>query len=205
MNLANVKLSNAELSLACDANIILTKNRIIEKLYLLFGELSTQLPQQAVTRRHSLSPEIYVQSAKIYKGEKYVELPYVLLDYPRCFKREDVLAVRHFFWWGNFFSVTLHLAGKYAEQYGETILKNLYRQENEPWFICVNEDQWQHHFEQDNFMEVHNSKYDEQLLLLKKNNFIKVAQRLPLQQWDDAFSFFMDTNEKIFNLLEDQR
>ena len=114
MNHANVKLSNAELSLACDANIILTKNRIIEKVYLLFGELYHQLQQQSFAKKQLPSPEIYIPAAKIYKGEKYRELPYVLLDYPRCFRKEDVLPLRHFFWWGTF--LALHSISRVCTQ-----------------------------------------------------------------------------------------
>ena len=53
-----------------------------------------------------------VQSTpKIAKGENYLQLPYVLLDYPRCFDKENIFAIRTMFWWGNFFSITLHLSG----------------------------------------------------------------------------------------------
>ena len=37
---ANVKLSQSELQLVCDEQFILTKNNIINKVYLLFGTLS---------------------------------------------------------------------------------------------------------------------------------------------------------------------
>ncbi len=35
-----------------------------------------------------------------------------MLDYPRAFGRDSIFACRTFFWWGRFFSLTLHLAGR---------------------------------------------------------------------------------------------
>ena len=125
------------------------------------------------------SPEIYIPAAKIYKGEKYRELPYVLLDYPRCFRKEDVLPYGTFFLVGELFSITLHLAGMYAEQHGVTVLENLQRQQNSSWFICVNKDQWQHHFEQDNFVEVHRVPYEEQVRQVKNTSFLKLLNMYP--------------------------
>ena len=55
-------------------------------------------------------------SAKISKGEN-MGLPWVMLDYPRLFGQEDVLAIRTMFWWGHCFSVTLHLKGRYYGAY----------------------------------------------------------------------------------------
>ena len=64
-------------------------------------------------------------SPKISKGENYRGLPYVMLDYPRLFGREEVLAIRTFFWWGHGFSVTLHLKGGYRERISAGIATTL--------------------------------------------------------------------------------
>ena len=108
---ANVKLSKNELALVTDASVILTKNNIIAKVYRLFGMLSDEWRNYAVERKGILPAEIFAVGPKIYKGEQYLGLPYVMLDYPRVYTHAHVVAVRGFFWWGNFFSITLHVSG----------------------------------------------------------------------------------------------
>ena len=60
---------------------------------------------------------------KISKGEKYKGLPWVMLDYPRIFGKEDIMAIGTRFWWGHYFSVTLHLKGGYLRTYLPVILR----------------------------------------------------------------------------------
>ena len=60
-------------------------------------------------------PEAVIQSSpKITRGENYQLLPYVILDYPRCFQKEQVFAIRTMFWWGKGISITLHVSGNVA-------------------------------------------------------------------------------------------
>src|SRR5450755_2986522 len=129
------ELSAEELALVADAGWIMTKNAIIAKVLVLFGELSGNLQEQwkaagweqhlagkeagmamkdtGMLMREAGMPikEILETPPRISKGENYKGLPWVVLDYPRAFGRLDVLAVRTLFWWGNYFSVTLHLKG----------------------------------------------------------------------------------------------
>jgi len=116
---ANVSLSAFEKQLVTDAGWILTKNKIIQKVLVLFGELNKAWLNNSILWQ--LPAALTEIPAKISRGENYEGLPYVMLDYPRCFGKEDVCAVRTFFWWGNFFSITLHLKGKYKLQIEQSI------------------------------------------------------------------------------------
>src|SRR4030095_16684233 len=152
MALANVKLSEAELMLVCDEQIILTKNIIIDKVYQLFGGLNNHFITRVKNAETIFPLEVLTWSPKIYKGEQYGNLPYVMLDYPRYFVKDEAFAIRCLFWWGKFFSITLHLAGKFTQMHSSTILNSLRKKENSPWYICINKDPWQHHFETDNYL-----------------------------------------------------
>src|ERR1700712_1654938 len=116
-----IQLSAEEKQLVSNSDWILTKHRIIEKVYHLFGSLSDQMQLYLQERKAHIPVEALQLSPKISKGEQYEALPYVVLDYPRFFSKEDVLAVRSFFWWGNYFSITLHLKGKFYQQYYKKI------------------------------------------------------------------------------------
>ncbi len=121
MDTSKIQLSADEMQLVSNSDWILTKHRIIEKVYLLFGHLSAQMQVYLAERKEDLPAALFLQSPKISRGEQYEALPYVVLDYPRVFSKEDVFAVRSFFWWGHYFSITLHLKGKFRLQYQQAI------------------------------------------------------------------------------------
>jgi hypothetical protein len=184
--MANVKLSKHELELVTNAELILTKNRIIQKVYDLFGELSEVYPELS----KDLDPGLLRTSPKIAKGENYLGLPWVMLDYPRNFSQTDVFAIRSFFWWGKFFSITLQLQGRYQQQFASTI-----QQLDSGWLLCIGSDAWQHHFEPDNYAPFYQGQDLQQL------PFIKLAKKIPLQEWDNAFDFFTANFAGLMNML----
>lgn len=179
--MANVTLSYAEMKLVTNASFILTKNSIINKVYALFGELSNTFKN--IATQQYLPEEVLYTSPKIYRGENYEGLPWVMLDYPRYFKNEDFFAIRVFFWWGNFFSITLQLKGKYKTTF-QNSFSNI---GNDDWFLCLNENEWQHHFREDNYKPLALVSEIE----LNNLSFIKLAKKIPLTEWNNAEDFFL--------------
>ncbi len=200
---ANVKLSKKELLLVCDEQFILTKNHIISKVYELFGELNSQFVILQKNNSGFFPPAALAYSPKIYKGEQYKNLPYVLLDCPRLFNKEDVFAIRCFFWWGNFFSITLHVAGIYRETYCLPVFNAIQVTRDNGWHICVNENEWEHHFAADNYMSI--TAYlanDSNAQVFPEKRFFKIAKKIPLQDWDAAPDFFINTYAEIIEMLK---
>lgn len=105
--------SDAELQMACNQEVILTKNRIIEKVYDQFGAFGRNL-YDLLEPVQKVFPEETGVMPKISKGELYRGLPWVMLDYPRWFNHQKGhLAIRVMFWWGNYFVVQLQVSGIY--------------------------------------------------------------------------------------------
>ncbi|MBA4196161.1 MAG: hypothetical protein C0459_01275 [Chitinophaga sp.] len=187
--MANVKLSDAEMKLVTDASFILTKNNIINKVYALFGELSMAL--EHIAKEQNLPQEILSAGPKISRGENYEGLPWVMLDYPRCFKHEDFFAMRIFFWWGNFFSITLQLKGKYKFEFRNAVADIL----KDDWFVCINKDEWQHHFREDNYKPLHALTIEE----INALPFFKLAKKIPLGQWDNALLYLQENYHQLLS------
>jgi hypothetical protein len=192
---SKVSLSAFEQQLVSDANWILTKNGIIEKVYLLFGNLSEEYKQQPLLQQ--LSPEIVSTSPKIARGENYEGLPYVMLDYPRCFGKEDTFAIRTFFWWGNFFSITLQLKGKYLNQYAEAIQQNINKSGSENFWINVNDEEWQHHFRSDNMMRITTQQQN-----ISNKKILKLAVQCKFEEWDNAEAKLATSFQLLLELLQ---
>lgn len=199
MNPTKIKLSTTEFSLVTNPGFILTKNAVIEKVYALFGQMATVFVDELATNKW-LPKEILATNPKIAKGENYQGLPWVMLDYPRLFNKQDVFAVRVLFWWGNFISITLQLSGKYQQDYQQQIIQNLASSTTNNWQLCGNTDVWQHHFQPNNY-KAFSSFTNEELGNLP---FIKLAQKIPLQEWDDIDIFLIDNFKNLLQLLATQ-
>lgn len=122
MDESKIQLSEEEWQLVQNSAWILTKQAVIEKVYHLFGRLAHQ-SQAVLQSPHGLPAEALHHSPKISKGEQYRRMPWVVLDYPRFFSKEHVFAIRHFFWWGHYFSSTLQLKGRFQQALAPAILE----------------------------------------------------------------------------------
>lgn len=194
--MANVKLSARELELVNNAELILTKNNIINKVYTLFGELSCFYVDE-INRHTALSKEIVSIAPKISRGENYEGLPWVMLDYPRYFTVTDELAIRSYFWWGNFCSITLQISGRFQQEFQESLKKLHQSKDAEEWFLCCGDDKWQHHFREDNYKVISSFSAEE----IHQLPFIKLAKKIPLNQWDEIEIFMRNSFTTILNLL----
>lgn len=200
MDGTKLHFSKQELELYYDAGIILTKNAILNKLKLFLEEL--QLKQQEIIKKYiSFFPgEVLKISPKVSKGENYRGLPWLVLDYPRYFEPGNTFAIRTLFWWGNFFSTTLHLSGRYKKITEENIFsfREKYRTGN--LFICISEDQWQHHFEPGNFLPADEISKDE-IGKIKERAFLKLGKKVELGQPASVTDLLCRDYEEIIRML----
>ncbi len=192
---ANVSLSAFEQQLVTDAEWILTKNRIIEKVYVLFGSLSEQYRNHPPLQQ--LPADVLQAAPKISRGENYEGLPYVMLDYPRCFSKEHVLAIRTFFWWGNFFSITLQLKGMYLEQCRTTIQKQLQTETFNNAWINVSEEEWMHHFRDNNMQPLRKYATD-----LSEKKTLKIAFQHSFGEWNNAEALLKQSFQQLVQLIQ---
>lgn len=202
MNPTKIHLSEDELALVQNGQLLLTKNAIMDKAVEVMGELHGQLKGLLEELDMALPAEVMGSSGKISKGEKYEGLPWVMLDYPRVFGKEDVFAVRTMFWWGNFFSITLHLSGRYKKMYQPVLLKNRMLLQECNFYLCVSEDEWRHDFAATNYVSL--DRLDDQAVtnILSVTGFCKLSVRIPLQMWNLSMTLTHTMYRAIFDSLK---
>ena len=184
-NVSKLMLSAEEQQLVNNSHWILTKRIIIDKVNELLGYCSEN--QKAfIQKEKDWLPAAVIQSTpKIAKGENYLQLPYVLLDYPRCFDAENIFAVRTMFWWGNFFSITLHLSGSYKTMFQQNLISNISALPVNNFYICINKEEWQHHFEENNYVALNKLTKAQIQKIAVQQHFIKVAAKFSLHQCNE--------------------
>ncbi len=203
MSNAKVILSAHEQQLVTNYEWILTKNDIINKGKELLNDIQGGYKKILSELPFALPEELNIRGGKISKGENYKGLPYLLLDYPGYFEKENIFAFRTMFWWGRFFSVTLHLSGKYKQRYGSRIEKKIRENSYSDYFISIADDQWQHGFEADNYKAVNELAAADIGDNLRQNSFVKVACKLPVAQWNNAQEFCTNGFINLLKILQD--
>ena len=202
MDTAKIRLSPEEAALISRTDWILTKNNILQKVKQLLAGLQSR--QQLILQDcPGLHQQLVKSSPKISRGENYKGLPWLVLDHPRLFTKGSFLAIRTLFWWGNFFSTTLHASGKYKEKCVEKIISSFADLQEKKFFVCVSEDEWQHHFREDNYRSIEKMDLSEFEAIARQNSFIKLAKKISLEQWNDADTKLADTFIQLIKILED--
>lgn len=181
-----IHLSPFEIDLLNNSEWILTKNKIIKKAQRLLEEVQENILQHVKGPAINLPREVIAISPKISKGENYLGLPWLMLDFPRYFEKEKTFAIRTMFWWGNYFSTTLHLSGEYKRRYSEAIVQSYEALCQNEFYTCVHEDQWHHHFEKENYLPVKNFTADDFADHINKRTFIKLSCQLSFLEWNSA-------------------
>jgi hypothetical protein len=198
---SKLMLSAEELQLVTDTSFILTKHKIMDKANTLLGNLAEVFKAVILKNNNHLPAAVIASTPKIAKGENYLQLPYLMLDYPRCFDKENVFAIRTMFWWGNFFSCTLHLSGSYKTDFVQALQNNIGFMQSNNFYLCINNDKWQHHFETDNYLPANSLKKEEIKAIIAQHHFVKVAVKFKLHQWKDVPVLLEKSFTEVMELL----
>lgn len=198
---SKLMLSDEEQQLVNNPGWILTKRIIIDKVNNLLGYLAEN-QKEVIEKEKDWLPTAVVQSTpKIAKGENYLQLPYVLLDNPRCFEGDNIFTVRTMFWWGNFFSITLHVSGTYKNMFQQKIMENLVSAKQDI-FICIHENQWHHHFEADNYINAKLLSVNELTAIISTKQFVKLAVKFPLHEWNNVTALLDECFNEMIEMLK---
>ena len=168
-------------------------------MQLILGYLHEHFGQVVQEEKEFLPEVLQKPGGKITKGENYKGLPYLILDYPALYSKEDIFAVRTMFWWGNFFSISLHVSGKYWRS--QNIHRYLYHLKGKNFFICVNENEWEHHFEPDNYYAI-DELSQSQINTLRGKDFFKIAKKIELKDWDSVIIFMEASFKEIIEFVK---
>ncbi len=199
--MTKIQLSAEEMQLVRNSEWILTKHRIIEKVYVLFGSLSSQMQSYMQEREHLLPAQVLQLPPKISKGEQYEALPYVVLDYPRLFSKEDVFAIRSFFWWGNYFSITLHLKGKFLQLWHKRIGAAAAVKQLGDFYFSFSGNEFSFNLSGKNYFFT-NGKNHYPGNKTEEQSFLKISYKISFEQWDIAEQKLMQAFERFINLPE---
>ena len=180
MQQTKIQLLPAEMELVSSPDIILTKNAILQKIKLFLEGI--QVKQFDILNDYSsqLPAEILKISPKISRGENYKGLPWLVLDNPRYFQHNNIFAIRTMFWWGNFFSITLHLSGNNKTTFLKKISGNIPGLKENDFGVYAGNNEWEHDLDPNSYKKLSLLRTDELNHIASANNFLKLAIKFPI-------------------------
>ncbi|MBD0294977.1 MAG: hypothetical protein ICV84_07220 [Flavisolibacter sp.] len=203
MKEAKIQFSMAEAELMGNTEVILTKNSILFKIKTLFEALQNEMTMAVQQHSEWRTHPYFEMPPKISRGENYLGLPYLVLDYPRKFDSMNILAVRTMFWWGHFFSSTLQVAGTYKAELIDKIENAYTSLARRQYYIGINEDPWVHHFEEDNYRKIKELDKDTFLHYCRQYEYLKIAARWPLSDVHFVAEDLLDSWQVLVRLCID--
>lgn len=164
------------------ADWILTKNEILKKVGDLLTEWQRGYESVLTSQVPGLHEIIRPYAFKISKGENYLGLPWMVLDYPRLFSPEDILAIRTMFWWGRYVTLTLHVSGQWKKSTGEALIRAYPTLAREGFRIAIGDDPWIHDQEQGNTNLVSSYSPESFAEEIRGREFTKISRIYPIDQ-----------------------
>ena len=193
-----MQLTEKEILILQDKDFLLTKATVLEKITELLGHTREDLKRTVENSNFSFPDGTNLLNGKISKGENYKNLPYMVLDYPTLFAKNSTFAYRTMFWWGNFFSATLHLEGVALNYYRNSITTNLDRLLKKDVYIGVGVTPWQYHYNKDNYALLNDIHYD----FISNCKFLKLSKKIELKKWSEAPEFSTNFFKLLLSVLK---
>lgn len=173
-----VRLTQTEFNLMNNHEILFTKREVQSKLYQLLALTKIKIKESIGAKIPEFSLNMW-PSGKISKGENYKSLPYLMLDYPCSFSKQDIFAFRTMFYWGNFFSITLHLQGRYLDINRESLVGILPQLIKDELYISNGSAPWHYHYEPNNYILLSDSAHNK----IRSDSFIKISKKINLAEY----------------------
>ncbi|MBK7106751.1 MAG: hypothetical protein IPH62_15865 [Ignavibacteriae bacterium] len=177
----NILFTDFEKTIILDKDFLKAKTIIIDKIHIQLEETRKRISDIINQSNFKFEKLIDKKIGKIFKGENYLSLPYVVLDYPKLFSKENTFTFRTMFWWGNYFSSTLHLEGFYLEKYKEIIFDRQHLLKNKNIYFSVAKTPWEYHFNKSNYILIDKINLETQ----SQRKFIKLSKRFEFSDYEN--------------------
>lgn len=182
MQVTNLSLSEEELAVLVNKRFFDIKHKVTRNIMEEFAAL--ELIVKPLWQASEISfPGLNRDAGKIFRGENYNGYPYIVLDYPRLFNKQEVFAGRTMLWWGNDISFTLHLQGRAWDHYKDQITMGLTESTLADLDICILDNPWEYHRQKDNYIPLNTFLKYHGDVEIKNLPFLKLSQSMAITDY----------------------
>lgn len=168
-----------ELAATRNTEIFKTKAAVIKKIWTTFDELRDALKKELAGQNFIAVERLDTTKGQIAKGENHRNLPFVFMDMPQLFFRDEMCTYRSFFWWGNGLVFALILSGPHLQEYGSRLLRDYASYQSKNLHLAVTKTPWEWKKGRGNTMAVTPSNRTRIRQALSRHAFIKLERFIP--------------------------
>ncbi len=192
-----MEFNEREMDILQDTSFLLTKAVALQKVEALLVDTRSAIEGVTEASAFDFPPGAVLSGGKVSRGENYLGLPYRILDQPALLTAGDIFALRTMFWWGHFFSVTLHLQGASLERYREGLVERFDRLLTGQYYISVGESPWEYHYGRENYTRLDPTHRAH----LQACEFLKLSRKKEIGAWREVPRFAADFLEELLRVL----
>lgn len=190
-----------EMRMICETDFFPAKAKIILKFHEEFMKLRDQLRMECKKTPLTAAPAgTDFETGQLVKGEKFHCFPYVYLDFPKFFSRDEMFTFRSFFWWGHSLRFCWFLSGTRLDQYQKSLLACHATLSNEGIFLSTADTPWEWGLEKPHAVFLDQIGKGHLKEILKDRPFLKLGRSAPLKSLE-AQDTILQEGLRIFNLL----
>lgn len=172
--------SEQELALVFNANFIYQKNKLLQNVSILLGELAETLQDKMLPLRLKFNSELLDKSGKISRGEQYKGLPYLVLDAPFLMKDKEFIICRTMFWWGHYITLNILIKGNYFKANTLDLKDNL--KMNQAILFLKGKDLWDNDLNSSSYKEINESNTSEIISQFDDFGFLRLSKKLRFEE-----------------------
>ncbi len=178
--------SSHEIELLNHVEIFLHKPRIMKKAEQYLNALGNEMIRDLTQSKISFPPGTKREKIQLTRGENHKGFPYLSLDIPQMFTKEEMFTYRTLFWWGHYLGFSLILKGKNLPRYIDNLLREKNNSQLESVYLATTPTPWEWSLTDDNFKKICTTSGDELQKIIKSIEYIKLVRFYPVN--DKSFT-----------------
>lgn len=190
-----MKFNESQLNLIKNTALFKDKRVVLQEVSSEFSEICEQLKNSYASQSYKISFSPLNTSSKITRGENLKGLPFLMLDFPQQFSKTEIFSFRLLFWWGNGFTLFLHLKNNQLDRIAKKVIEERKHLYNEGFLISTGGNEWEHDCLSKNYKNL------EDFTVEKPLNFIKFAHSIPFNQSIDLKSTINKKSDFLLTFL----
>ena len=195
-----ITFSEAEREAMVQPDFFYIKHAVVQKVMDLMGETEREL-RKIILDHPYLNDHTDIETPKLFRGENYRQLPYIVLDFPRKFNTASIFAFRSMFWWGKEFSFTLHLQGAAWAHFRPAVTAGIGTLKGRHFYACIQHSPWQYHFEPDNYIPLEDLLQSAAMAGFYDRKFMKLSRKIPVSDFNQVPAYAAETMKLLFGML----
>ncbi len=200
--MTKIDFSLDELEFLSDSEIFPLQWSLLEKLTRHLNEIEKNINLECSNSNFSFPEEVLINKGKISRGNNYNNQPYLVLDYPRFFEKNNIFCLRTIFWWGNYFSNAIILSGSMLDRYQYSIIRNFSELKNSKWYFSINKNPWKLEINKENYCKVKDLDKSSITNHVRAYHYIKITDIYPLSKYDELPKTSVIFLKKILGLIQ---